>query len=59
MSYESKYRLQLLLSWVFGIGFLSTIVMTNVAFSQRDTARTYRAELGKDDLVCRLVERKP
>lgn len=58
MNFELKYRLQLILSWVFGIGFAIAIVISNVAAMQRDEAREYRTALGKDELVCRLVERR-
>lgn len=40
---------------LFGFGFLAMVVMANLAFSQRDEALRFRAEMGATELVCRVV----
>jgi len=48
----SHYRF---LCWLYGAGFALVFLMLQVAISQRDEARSVRARLGTDELVCKVV----
>ena len=42
--------------WLFGLGFLVMFIIANLAFNQRDEARTFRASFGDGALKCRFVQ---
>jgi hypothetical protein len=44
------------LCWMFGVGFVFAFVMSQFAISQRDEARSFKANLGTNELVCKAVK---
>lgn len=44
------------MAWFFGFGFLAMFIMANLAFNERDEARSFRASFGDGHLKCIFVQ---
>ncbi|MGA3827278.1 hypothetical protein [Pseudomonas chlororaphis] len=52
----AKYARTQCMCWIFGVGFVISIVMTNVAITQRDKARELKVQMGSAEFVCKKVQ---